>query len=118
METDSRAWLLVRLGVAFAFLYPPVAAHFTPDNWIGYFPSFTHQIIPNDLLLLYLFGAVEVVIGLWILYGKKLLIPASLGSVMLLAIVAFNWNQLDILFRDLAIFGATLGIAYKSWSER
>jgi len=104
------AHLALRLGTAFAFLYPPIAAIFDPYSWEGYFPAFVRAIPVDRLVLLHAFGAVEVVVALWILSGRKIRIPSALAMLMLLTIVFFNWNQLDVLFRDLSIAAMTLAL--------
>lgn len=103
-------WIL-RIGVAFAFLYPPISALANPFAWIGYFPLFVTNIFPDAILLLYIFGAVEVVIGLWILSGKKIFIPSALAVVMLASIIIFNFSQMDVLFRDIPILLMAVALA-------
>ncbi|HYF10337.1 MAG TPA: hypothetical protein VD967_01900 [Candidatus Paceibacterota bacterium] len=109
--------LILRLSLAFAFLYPPIAALFDPYSWIGYFPDFTRGILP-DLVLLHLFGAVEVAIGIWLLWGKHLFYPSLAATVLLAAIVLFNIGQMDVIFRDLSILGIALALALESFRER
>ncbi len=96
--------LLLRIGVAFAFLYPPISALFNPYAWVGYFPVFISSIEGIDaLMLLHIFGVFEVMLGLWILSGRRILLPSVAASISLFLIVAFNWTQMDVLFRDLPI---------------
>lgn len=102
--------LLLRIGVAFAFLYPPIDALRNPDSWIGYFPSFLHGLLP-DLVLLHSFGLIEVILALWILSGKKIFIPSLIASFMLAMIILFNLNNFEILFRDVAIAIMALSLA-------
>ena len=110
MTADKKVDLLLRVGVAFAFIYPAISAFFSPFVWIGYFPSFTLGIV-SDPVLLHLFGAVEIIIGLWILSGKKIFLPSALATIMLIAIVVFNASQMDVLFRDLSIAAMSLALA-------
>jgi len=114
MNRDEIIALILRVGVAFAFLYPAIAAYFDPFSWIGYFPVFIRDIFPNEMLLLHLFGLSEIIIALWILVGKKILIPSALAALYLFLIVAFNWGQLDVLFRDIPIL--LMAIALAVWS--
>lgn len=93
---------LLRVGVAFSFIYPPISAYFNELAWIGYFPSFMLGIV-SDTILLNGFGLIEISIALWILFGKNIYIPSILASVILVLIVAFNFNQMDVLFRDVSI---------------
>lgn len=105
------AYLFLRIGAALAFLYPPLSALVgDPYTWLGYFPAFLQGYVP-DMVLLHAFGVVEILIGLWLLSGYKIFIPALLATAMLLAIVAFNFSQLDVLFRDLSIACLTFALA-------
>ena len=102
--------LLLRLGVAFAFLYPPINAVLDPYSWIGYFPSFLKDIAP-EMLLLHAFGLLEVALGLWILSGKRIFYPSLVAAGILLVIVAVNLGDFQVLFRDLSIAAAALALA-------
>lgn len=105
------AYLLLRVGAALAFLYPPLSAFFgDPYTWFGYFPAFTRGYLP-DLVLLHLFGLVELILGLWLLSGIKIFWPSVAATVLLVGIVVFNLPQFDIVFRDLSIACLTLSLA-------
>jgi len=103
--------LLLRASVAFAFLYPPIAALSDPDAWIGYFPGFLLSVGLDEFVLLHIFGAIEGVIALWILFGRKVFFPSIVAAVVLIAIVAFNGIQFPILFRDVSIALAAVALA-------
>jgi len=107
--------LLIRIGVAFAFLYPPIAAFIEPDSWVGYFPGFLMGIVP-DAVLLHSFGIIEVIIGLWILSGKNIFIPSVLATAMLALIIVFNFSNFDVIFRDVSIAFASLALMFLSRS--
>ncbi len=112
------AYLLLRVGAAFAFLYPPVSALVgDPYTWFGYFPAFVQGILP-DMVLLHVFGVVEVIIGLWLLSGYKIFAPAMLATLMLVAIVVFNTSQFDVVFRDLSIACMTFALALINFPQR
>ena len=103
---------LLRAGIAFAFLYPPFAALQDPIAWAAYFPSFI-EALPLDLfLVLHAFGALEIIIGLWLLWGRNLKVPAILAAVLLLAIVGFNLNGFGVLFRDISIALGAFALAF------
>lgn len=104
--------LLLRSAVAFSFLYPPIAALSDPDSWTGYFPGFVLSLGIDALTLLHVFGAIEGVIALWILFGKKVFVPSVVAAVLLMAIVVFNGIQFPILFRDVSIALAALALAF------
>jgi len=110
--------LLLRVGLAFAFIYPAVAAHFDPFSWIGFFPEFLRDLFSgNDTLLLYLFGASEVIIALWILIGRNVFIPSMIAALYLAAIVLLNFSLLDITFRDISILAMALALAVMEYGK-
>ena len=111
MSRDRFADLVLRAGLAFAFLYPPISAIGDPNAWIGYFPSFMRGFVP-DLVLLHGFGVVEAVIALWILSGKRIFLPSAAACLILVAIVTMDTSEFQVVFRDLSIaaIGAYLAL--------
>jgi hypothetical protein len=114
MKFHPKAMVVLRVGVAFAFLYPAINALFDPDSWIGYFPAFMHGYVP-DVLLLHGFGLLEIIIALWIVSGWRILAPSVLATLMLLAIVVLDASEFQILFRDVSIAGAAAALAINAW---
>lgn len=115
--SNTAQWL-VRVAVAFAFVYPPLNAAGNPDSWVGYFPPFMFSLgIPAEVLL-HGFGVVEIVIAVWILWGWRLEIPSVIAAVMLVAIVACNLVQFEILFRDVSIALAAAALAADALAKR
>lgn len=118
MNRDS-ANLVLRMGLAFAFLYPPFNAISNPDSWLGYFPEFVraaaHAAHMPDLVLLHGFGMIEVIIALWILSGWKLFLPSAAAFVLLLSIVFFDFSNFEVVFRDLSIAAIALALMLQSW---
>lgn len=108
--------LLLRVGVAFAFLYPAIDALFDPYSWLGYFPKFMHGILP-DMLLLHSFGAVEVFLAIWILSGRKIFLPSVVATIMLAAIILFNLQDFQIVFRDVSIAMMSAALAAGAFQQ-
>ena len=104
--------LLLRAGIALAFLYPPYAALSDPIAWAGYFPAFVSSLPVDRIVLLHALGVVEVGIALWLLWGRRLRIPATLAAALLFAIVLVNLNDFGILFRDVALALCALSLAF------
>ncbi|MAZ67157.1 hypothetical protein CL652_00040 [bacterium] len=114
----STAERILRAGLAFSFLYPPVSAWFNPFAWIGYFPSFVLDLVGRyDMFVLHTFGATEILIGLWILFGKKVFWPSTLAAAYILGIVIFNLSEMDVVFRDISILAIAVVLALKSREE-
>src|SRR3989344_3634537 len=114
MGNERVVSLLFRIGVA--FLYPPISALLNPAAWVGYFPpSFLDLFSGQELFLLHSFGIFEVLIALWILSGKKIFVPSAVATLSLLAIVAFNFSHIDVVFRDLSIAAAAAALAVQNY---
>jgi uncharacterized membrane protein YphA (DoxX/SURF4 family) len=109
---NKTANLLLRIGVAFAFIYAGISGLVNPDSWIGYFPTFLQS---NTILIVW--GIVEVILGLWILSGRNIFIPALLGGLSMIGVIIFNWSQMDILFRDVTIMLAALALAIEAYNK-
>lgn len=109
------AYFLLRAGVAFAFLYPPINALQDPNSWLGYFPPFVlgwgEGLGIPPTAVLNIFGVAEVIIALWLLSGWKIFLPSLAAAAMLLGIVAFNTPQFQVVFRDLSLAAVALALA-------
>ncbi|MGH7141293.1 MAG: hypothetical protein ACREGH_01500 [Minisyncoccia bacterium] len=112
----ERSTILLRIGVAFAFLYPPFDSLFHPDAWYGFFPPFMTGYFSESVMLT-LWGILEVVIALWILSGKKIFLPSLAAVVLLVLIVFFNFSLLEIVFRDIAIALTAATLAWWSFQK-
>jgi len=111
-SSAERGRLLLRIAIAGAFLYPPIAAISDPYSWIGYFPRFVTGLPIPAILILHTFGLLEVVIAFWILWGRKIWLPSIAAAGLLLAIVIFNLGDINVLFRDVALAVAALALAF------
>lgn len=109
MNPHSLPHIVLRVSLAFSFLYPAVAGLIAPSNWIGYFPSFLLDMFPETGLLI-TFELFQIVLALWILSGKKPLWANALALFVLVAIIIFNFSQMDVLFRDISLAGIALAL--------
>jgi hypothetical protein len=111
IDKEKFAEIILRAAIAIAFVYPAVDAFFNPGSWIGFFPAWMRGLAPDEIILLHLFGASEMIIAGWLLFAKRIFIPSVLASLYLVGIVAFNWRFIDLLFRDVSILGISLALA-------
>jgi hypothetical protein len=102
--------LILRIGLAFSFLYAAIAAYFRPDDWIGYFPTFLREIFSNDLLLSG-WGFFEIIIAVWLLSGKRIFIPSVVAALSLAGLILTNLGGFDVIFRDVTIMACALALA-------
>lgn len=111
MKKEKVVSFLLRIGLASVFGYAAIAAFFDPVSWVGYFPQFMRQIIPENILLT-VFSIGELVLTLWLLSGKFLFFAGTLSATLMLGILFTNFSILDVVFRDIAIFFTALALAY------
>lgn len=105
---------LLRVGVAIAFIYPAISAWFAPFAWIGYLPGFALDLAgAHEMILLHAFGVFEILIGLWVLFGKRIFIPSVIATGTLTIIIVLHANQMDVIFRDIPIALMALSLALK-----
>jgi hypothetical protein len=103
--------LLLRVGLAFTFLYAAFGSFAEPVNWIGFFPRFVFGFGLPDELVLGAFSLYEIGLGLWLLWGKKAAWAALASGATLGGIVVFNIGAMDIVFRDVGLLFAALALA-------
>lgn len=97
------SWLL-RVGIAFSFLYPAIDGFFHPNTWMGFLPTWSiglFGIAPETLLLFFAIG--EILIALGLLFLKDPRIPAYAAAIILAAIVIVDFSAFAIVFRDISI---------------
>lgn len=116
LQNQKLVSILLRLSIASVFLYAAISATLQPDNWIWYIPQVFRDMFPGDLLLKG-FSLGQFVLSVWLLSGKKTFLAASLASLTILGIIAANYKDLDIFFRDFAIFFAALALAVGSYGN-
>lgn len=117
MKNTKLVNLLLRLSISSVFLYAAVSATLDPGSWVGYIPQAFYVIAPVKFLLLG-FSLFQGILAVWILAGWKSFFSSALAAITLLAIIVANWGDLNVLFRDFAIFFAALALAAGSFSFR
>lgn len=104
------AILFLKVGVAFAFLYPAFSALFNPNLWVGYVPSWVDLFVSREIFL-FLFSVSEIFVGLGVLFINRAY-PAIIAGLILLTIVAFNPGEFPVIFRDLSIACMAFALAF------
>lgn len=110
MNVRLAKWFL-RGGLAFVFLYAAVSSFLNPDLWLSFLPPFLLEHFSVGLLL-GVFSAYQVVLALWLLWGKGLRYAALISATTLLLIIVFNFRALDVVFRDVAILAMALALGF------
>lgn len=109
MNKNNIIAFLQRLSIAIVFFYAAIASFVEPQNWIGYFPSFMTSLIPANILLPF-FSVYEIILALWLLWGRWTRLSTLLSVFTLSGIIMFNLTNMDVLFRDLSILIIALSL--------
>jgi hypothetical protein len=109
----KHALLLLRIGIAFSFVYAAVSGYLDPTAWVGFFPTFLQHLAPASVVVGG-WGIFETLVALVLLFKKDIFYPALLAAALLLGITVFNWGAMDIVFRDISIGLAAIALAFLS----
>ncbi len=121
MNRENQAvFIILRLGLVFAFLYAAWSAHQNPSSWVGYFPQTILKIFGrNEALMMNTFGIFEVLLSIWILSGALAFWANGIATILPLVIVVSNWGgAADVVFRDISIAAMSLALAVESFPLR
>jgi hypothetical protein len=105
------ASILLRIGLAFVFLFAAISGFLAPQNWVGYLPGFATSILPANVLLAIL-GLYEIVLSIFLLFKKEVALPALLAAFTLFGITIVNLPQFDVVFRDVGLAFAALALFF------
>jgi len=117
MNQKSFAFFLLRAAIAIVFAYAAIASYITPGNWLGYFPLFLRNLVPQTILLTG-FSIYELLLAVWLLSGKFTFYAAVVALLTLCGIVLSNLYALDILFRDFAIILSAASLAVFTYKNK
>ncbi|MSU55516.1 MAG: hypothetical protein EXS46_03200 [Candidatus Taylorbacteria bacterium] len=117
MNKQKLADIILRIGIAFSFIYAAIGGYTDPNSWIGYFPEFIKKMIPETTLLS-LWGGFETILALWILYGKNIFWPSLVASLSLAGLILTNLGAMDIIFRDVTILATTIALTIQSFPRK
>ncbi len=108
--------LLLRGGLAFAFLYAATASFLHPTTFARYFPSFIPGTWSAELLPA--FAVYEVVLSALLLTNRFTYVASMLAAATLLGIVVANPDAFEVLFRNVAIACAAVALALQDRQQR
>lgn len=97
------------MALAFSFIYSGIASLIAPDAWVGFIPSFISNFI-DSYTFLNIFSTFEIILGLWIIWGKGIFYSSALSAFILFGIIVSNLSLLEIIYRDIPIFFVSLAL--------
>lgn len=116
MHNQRLVSLLLKSGIAFVLFYAAVGSFLDPFSWVGFFPQWMRNLVDQDLLLMF-FSVYEIVLGIWILWGKWARYAALLSAATFAGIIVANLNAFDLVFRDVTMVFAALALAAMHWQQ-
>ena len=105
------ASLLLRVGLAAAFLYAAVASLRAPLEWIGFLPSIVTRLM-SPTIAIRIIAVYELALAAWLISGRYVRYAALVAAVTLSGILLGNLNELIVTFRDVGLFFASLALFF------
>lgn len=108
-KKNLASWLL-RLGLALALIYPAIGDFLNPIAWLAFVPVWARNIFGGEKFL-DIFAIFEILLALWLIWGKKLRWSSLICAALMFAITIFNLASFEIVFRDISLGLAALALA-------
>jgi len=109
MEKKNAAIIALRLGLAFAFLYPAIVSLIAPTDWIGFAPRVMQDMFGRENFLT-LFSILEILVGISILVMSRPFFPLLAAVAILGGVIYFNLGSFDLVFRDVSIIAMAVAL--------
>ncbi len=101
MSSKNYAPIVLRLGLAFVFLWFGINQLLSPNDFMGYLPEFLLNLSFASTLVL-INGVVDLLEGIFFAWGKYVKLTAAVAFVHLLVItISVGYN--DIAIRDVGL---------------
>ena len=114
---------IMRISLAFVFLWFGVSEIIDPINWVSYLPAFVSSLGIDSNFLVQIHGILLVIISFCLIFKLYLRYAAFLAVLIimqitfgLLLISKFEINE--IVVRDIGILGLAIGIWLQSFKPR
>ena len=116
-ENTKLATLVLRLGLAFVFLFAAYTSLLHPENYHKFVPSFVAQLISIDQFLL-IYGISEILLAIWLVIGKWAFLSGLISALLLLILTVLNLGEINTLFRNVAIITGALALVILSYKNQ
>ena len=102
---------LLRISLAFPLLYASIGSLTSPKDWLWYIPDWLAKIAPAEQMLLG-HGVFELLLGVWLLSGKKTQYAAIVAGLDLTSNTLLNITTFNIVFRDVGLIFASIALVF------
>lgn len=100
---------VLRYGLTVVFFWFGISQLTNPSGWLGFLPGFAASIA-NPVTLVYLNGAFEIVLAVFLGLGLYIRLFSGLTALQLLSIVVFSVGLSAIGIRDFGLMIAALAV--------
>lgn len=103
--------LLLRVGVAFALLYPAVMSFISPEKWVSHLPPIVSTFMAPKTFLM-LLAAYELLFAIIILIKPD---PGWIAGIVFLTFTltaAFTYTDFDSVYQNITMGLAALSLAF------
>ncbi|HEY4496552.1 MAG TPA: DoxX family membrane protein [Candidatus Paceibacterota bacterium] len=104
--------LILRLALAFTFLWSGLSSLYSPENWIGFVPDWIELFIAKDIFLT-VHSVAEISLGIGFLIGLWTPIFSLIAFLALISILIIAGID-DITFRDVGLVALALVLFLRS----
>jgi uncharacterized membrane protein YphA (DoxX/SURF4 family) len=94
--------LLLRIGLAFVFVYGAISALQQPGEWIGFVPHLATKFVAAKTFL-DIFSVFQLILAAVLLSGRYVKYAAAVAALSLAGLLLFNLNSLVVTFRDVGL---------------
>lgn len=114
-QAQLAPWLL-RGGLAFVLAYAATAMAFNPAAFVSYVPGFIRASHFTTAFLFAISG-LEILLTVGLLWRRFTYIASVLSAALMVMIVSCNFNEFDVLFRNVAVACGALSLALQIRNE-
>lgn len=112
-EQVQKTVLLLRISLAFVFIYAGLRSLINPSDWVGFVPEWVSNFGFTRENALFAHALLDIALGLLFLGNVKVKFFSLIAAVLLFVIaLAPGFGVLDITFRDIGLGIAALALFF------
>lgn len=100
---------ILRLAISFTFIFISISGFIKPIDLANYYPSFLVTSFSEKFI--YFLSFLELIFGIWIIYGKKIFLSVTLTSIFFFLAIVFNLTSTHAVLSILPVFLISFALA-------
>lgn len=108
LKKSDLAHTILRVGLGITFVWLGTQIWQAPEAWAGFLQPWAAKLVPGDLTWMMKDTAIlDIVLGFWLIIGKKVWLPAAIGAVhILIILITTTGSWSNIVARDIGLLAA------------